>query len=121
MSGNSAESRSPMDNLTNRWLITLGVGTVLFAFSLMVLHVPARAIMIFFALGIPVIFLWLYVDFKSKREKEETETRNRLEKQGCICAVCKHDNARECIDQRCPCCVSMKNNILIGHSINPLQ
>jgi len=121
MSGNSAESKLPMDNLTNRWLIALGLGTVLFALSLIVVHVPARTIMIFFALGMPVIFLWLYVDFKSKREKEEKDALNRLEQQGCICAVCKHDNARECLDQECPCCVSMKGNSIVGHSINPLQ
>lgn len=121
MSDNSAESKLPMDNLTNRWLMALGVGTVLFALMLFVFHVPVRAVMIFFALGIPVIFLWIYVDLKSKYEKEEIKTRNRLEQQGCICAVCKHDNARECIDQKCPCCVSMKGNSIIGHSINPLQ
>jgi hypothetical protein len=110
-----------MDNLTNRWLVTLGVGTVLFALSLFVVRVPVRTIIIFFAIGIPVIFLWLYIDLKSKREKEEIDALNRLEQQGCICAVCKHSQATDCINQKCPCCISMKGDVIIGHSINPLQ
>jgi membrane protein implicated in regulation of membrane protease activity len=111
----------PLDNLTNRWLIALGVGTVLFGLSLFVVRVPILTIIIFFAIGIPVIFLWLYIDFRSKREKEEIEALNMMEQQGCICAVCKHSEAKECFDHKCPCCISMKGNNIIGHSINPLH
>jgi hypothetical protein len=110
-----------MDNLTNRWLVALGVGTVLFALSLFVVRVPVRTIIIFFAIGIPVIFLWLYIDLKSKREKGEIDALNGIEQEGCICAVCKHCQARECMEQKCPCCISMKGDSIIGHSINPLQ
>jgi hypothetical protein len=70
-----------LDNLTNRWLVALGVGTVLFALSLFVVRVPVRTIIIFFAIGIPVIFLWLYVDLKSKREKGEIEALNGIEQE----------------------------------------
>jgi len=48
-----------MDNLTNRWLATLGIGAVIFGLALFVLRVPVRTMLIFFAIGIPVVFLWL--------------------------------------------------------------
>jgi hypothetical protein len=110
-----------MDSLTNRWLVTLGVGTVLFALSLFVVRVPIRTIIIFFAIGVPVIFLWIYIDLRSRRQQEEIDLFNKLQEQGCVCAVCKHDHATMCIDQKCPCCVSMKGDTIVGHSINPLQ
>jgi hypothetical protein len=44
-----------------------------------------------------------------------------LQKQSCICSVCKHDNAGVCISEKCPCCIMMKGDEIIGHSINPLQ
>jgi hypothetical protein len=66
-------------------------------------------------------FFWLYIDLKSKREKEEIESLNMMGQEGCICAVCKHSRARECIDQKCTCCISIRGNSIIGHSINPLQ
>ena len=106
-----------MDSLTNRWLVTLGIGTVLFGISLFVLRVPIRTILVFFALGVPVVFLWLYIDLKSRRGDEF----NRMQNQRCICAVCKHDQAAMCIDHKCPCCITMKGDRIIGHSINPLQ
>ncbi|HET8847625.1 MAG TPA: hypothetical protein VFM20_02445, partial [Nitrososphaeraceae archaeon] len=62
-----------MDNLTNRWLATLGIGVLIFGLALFVLKVPVRTMLIFFAIGIPVVFLWLYADEKSRREKKEME------------------------------------------------
>lgn len=106
-----------MDSLTNRWLVTLGIGTVLFGISLFVLRIPIRTIFVFFAIGVPVVFLWLYVDLKSRRQAEFS----RMQNQKCICAVCKHDQAAICIDQKCPCCIAMKDDRVVGHSINPLQ
>jgi hypothetical protein len=55
--------------LTNRWILTLGLATVCFGISLFVLRIPIRTIGIFFALGIPLILLWLYVSDKSNQQK----------------------------------------------------
>lgn len=106
-----------MDSLTNRWLVTLGIGTILFGISLFVLRIPIRTILLFFTLGVPVVFLWLYVDLKSRRQAEFSGMQN----QKCICAVCKHDQAAVRIDQKCPCCIAMKGDRVVGHSINSLQ
>jgi hypothetical protein len=110
-----------IDRLMNRWLATLGIGTLLFGFALFVLRIPMRTIMIFFALGIPVILLWLYVDQKSRRQKKEIDDFNTLQDQTCICPVCEHDKAAVCLDQKCPCCIMMKGTKILGHSVNPLQ
>ena len=49
--------------------------------------------MIFFALGIPVILLWLYVDQKSRRQQNEIDGLDKLQDQACICPVCEHEQA----------------------------
>ena len=113
-----------VDNLTNRWLATLGIGAVIFGLALFILGVPVRTMIIFFAIGIPVVFLWLYVDERSRKEKkemEEMEELGKIQQQQCICSVCKHEQAAVCLDQKCPCCIILKGDSIIGHSINPLQ
>jgi hypothetical protein len=110
-----------MDNLTNRWLATLGIGALIFGLALFVLRVPVRTMLIFFAIGIPVVFLWLYADGRSRRQNKEMEQLGNLQQQPCICSVCKHDQAAVCMDQKCPCCIILKGDSIVGHSINPLQ
>ena len=78
------------DRITDRWLATLGIGTLLFGIGLFVLRIPVRTIMIFFALGIPVVLLWLYVGQKSRRRQDEMDAFNKLQDQVCICPVCEH-------------------------------
>ena len=58
-----------VESLTNRWILTLGLATLCFGISLFVLRIPIRTIGIFFALGIPLIVLWLYIGDKSKQQK----------------------------------------------------
>lgn len=110
-----------MDNLTNRWLATLGIGALIFGLALFVLQVPVRTMLIFFAIGIPVVFLWLYTEERSRRQKKEMEQFGKIQQQPCICSVCKHEQAAICMDQKCPCCIILKDDSIIGHSINPLQ
>jgi len=88
---------------------------------LVVLRVPVRTMMIFFAIGIPVVFLWLYADERDRKQKKEIEELSKMQQQPCICSVCKHEQAEVCIDQKCPCCIILKGDSIIGHSINPLQ
>jgi hypothetical protein len=109
------------NSLTNRWILVLGIGALVLALSLIVIRVPVRTIIIFFSIGIPLTLLWMYVDEKSTRQKKEYEFFSNLQKQACICSVCKHDNAGVCIDVKCPCCIMMKGDAVVGHSINPLQ
>jgi hypothetical protein len=104
-------------NITTRWLLALGIGTVCFGISLFVLRIPIRTNIVFFSIGLPLVALWLYVDVKSKEKKKI----DSITAQACICSICKHEEARICLQQKCACCIVMKGNIIIGHSINPLQ
>ena len=101
-------------SLTNRWLVTLGIGTLLFGLSLFVLRVPIRTIIIFFALGIPVVSLWLYGDENSRRRSKQIDDFNKTQQQACACNFCKHDLEAVCIENRCPCCITMKGNKIVG-------
>src|SRR5919198_3396769 len=114
-----------VESITNRWILTLGVATLCFGISLFVLRIPVRTIGIFFALGIPLILLWLYADGKSKQRQENGKTisvsgtNNFVQHQQlCICSICKHEQAGLCLDQKCACCLMMKGNKIIGHSVN---
>src|ERR671932_443810 len=121
-----------VESLTNRWILTLGLATLCFGISLFVLHIPIRTIGIFFALGIPLILLWLYVGDKSKQQQlqqqkngntvsDHSSNNDLVQQQSCICSICKHEQAGVCLNQKCACCIIMKGNKVVGHSINPLQ
>jgi hypothetical protein len=132
-----------VESLTTRWILALGLATLCFGISLFVLRIPIRTIGVFFALGIPLILLWLYVSDKSKQQqqllqqkkKEEVKTisdpnsssnnnhrlvQHQLQQQ-CICSICNHEQAGVCLNQKCASCTIMKGNKVVGHSINPLQ
>ena len=128
-----------VESLTNRWILTLGLATVCFGISLFVLRIPIRTIGIFFALGIPLILLWLYVGDKSKQQllqqqkkgktinepnsssNNDNLVQHQLQQKTCICHICKHEQVEASLDQKCACCIIMKDNKVVGHSINPLQ
>ena len=106
-----------IESLTSRWILALGLATLCFGISLFVLHIPIRTIGIFFALGIPLILLWLYVGNKSKQQQQIEQQQH----QPCLCPICKHEQTGICLNQKCACCIIIKDNRVIGHSINPLQ
>jgi hypothetical protein len=116
-----------VESLTNRWILALGLATLCFGISLFVLRIPIRTIGIFFALGIPLIVLWLYIGDKSKQQEKITNnssSNNHLiqhQQQPCICHICNHEQAGICLNQKCACCIIIKGNKVVGHSINPLQ
>ena len=120
-----------VESLTTRWLLALGLATLCFGISLVVLHVPIRTMGIFFALGIPLILLWLYVSDKSRRQQQQkggkptsypgSSNNSRLDQQQCICSICSHEEAEDCLNQKCACCTLMKGDRIVGHSVNPLQ
>lgn len=112
-----------MASLATRWLSALGIVTLCFGIFLFVLRVPIRTIGIFFVLGIPLILLWLYVDDKSKQQQnwKISNSSNLQHQQLCICSICKHEQAEMCLNQKCACCIMMKGDKVIGHSINPMQ
>jgi hypothetical protein len=115
-----------MVSFTTRWLSTLGIGTLCFGILLFVIRVPVRTIAVFFAIGIPLIILWLYVDERSKYEqkrknKKANAVKGEEQQEGCKCPICKHEQAQVCVENKCACCLMRKGDDIIGHSINPLQ
>jgi hypothetical protein len=116
-----------MDSLTNRWLSALGIAALCFGIFLFVLRIPVRTISIFFVIGIPLILLWLYVDAKSKQPQKKKKIDNSIniqqqqQQQLCKCSICKHEQAGICLNQKCACCLMMKGDRIVGHSINPMQ
>ena len=124
-----------VESLTNRWILTLGLATLCFGISLFVLRIPIRTIGIFFALGIPLVLLWLYIGDKSKQQQlqrqkkvettgDPSSNNNQLvqhQQKSCMCPICKHEQAEICLNQKCACCIIMRDNNVVGHSINPLQ
>jgi hypothetical protein len=122
-----------VESLTTRWILALGLATLCFGIFLFVFRIPIRTIGIFFALGIPLILLWLYAGDKSKQQQQQqkgkiannsdSSTNNLLQHQQqlCICSICKHEQAVLCLNQKCACCIIMKGDKVIGHSVNPLQ
>jgi hypothetical protein len=108
-----------MDTAT-RWLCILGLVTLCFGLSLFILRIPIRTIVVFFAIGLPIVALWLYVDSKSRLTGSKTVT-NRNSAQACICPICNHDDAKICFEKNCACCLLKKGDSVIGHSVNPLQ
>ena len=118
-----------VESLTNRWILTLGLATLCFGISLFVLRIPIRTIGIFFALGIPLILLWLYVGDKSKQQQLVQQQRNegktisdpsnnnnnvvQHQQKSCICPVCNHEQAGVCLNQKCACCIIMKGNNVV--------
>jgi hypothetical protein len=122
-----------VESLTTRWILALGLATLCFGIFLFVFRIPIRTIGIFFVLGIPLILLWLYAGDKSKQQRQQKEKitsdpsssdNNNLvqhQQQICICSICKHEQAGVCLNQKCACCIVMKDNKVVGHSINPVQ
>ena len=111
-----------MDSLTTRWFSALGIATLCFGIFLFVLRVPIRTIGVFFVIGIPLILLWLYVDDKSKQQQKGriNNSSNLQHQQLCICPICKHEQVGICLNQKCACCLMMKGDKIVGHSINPM-
>jgi hypothetical protein len=121
-----------VESLTTRWILALGLATLCFGIFLFVFRIPIRTIGIFFVLGIPLILLWLYAGDKSKQQQQQQKEKaisnptssNNLaqhQQQPCTCPICKHEQAGVCLNQKCACCITMKGNKVVGHSINPLQ
>ena len=69
-------------------------------------------------MGVSMIVLWLYLNARTKKHKDNKAI---ITKQPCICTICKHEESKICLQQKCACCIIMKEDTIIGHSNNPLQ
>ena len=104
-------------DITTQWVFILGIGTVCFGISLFVLHIPIRSITVFFVIGLPLVALWLYVDSKSRLQK----TADAIAEEVCVCSICEHEQVKICLQKVCACCLVMRGNSVIGHSVNTIR
>ncbi|MER5175276.1 MAG: hypothetical protein ABJB76_01145 [Candidatus Nitrosocosmicus sp.] len=97
------------------WPFYSGIGCVLFGILLIVLKVGIRISFIFFIIALFLLGIWIYfiVRIDIKKNKKKTQV--------CTCPICSHEQSDICIQEKCPCCISMKDNIVMGHSNNSLQ
>ena len=110
-------------DFTQRWLIMFAIATILFAVAFLILRINIRSLLIFFALGISAITLWMVIDarFFASQSKRGRTRRSVTKSQPCTCAICNHDHEEMCFQNRCACCLISKNDEVIGHSNNALQ
>ncbi len=103
-------------DITMRWLSFMGIGTLCFGISLFVLRIPIRTIVVFLVIGLPLVALWLYVDAKSRQQRSVLD----INRQACLCPICKHEEAKFCLQDKCACCLVRRGEKVVGHSTNPL-
>lgn len=97
------------------WPLIWGIVTVGFGIILLELRaiIPSFIIIL---IGISLILYWIYLT----KGKNPSSPSGEKEKR-CLCAICDHQLAKECLEQKCMCCLISKNNRIVGHTNNPLQ
>ncbi len=96
------------------WPLIYGIAIIGFSTILLALRAVIPFI-IFMVIGISLIIIWIYLNQYSNK-KEESDVKDV-----CICPICNHEQTNDCLQNRCPCCINMKDNDIVGHSNNPLQ
>lgn len=107
-------------DFTQRWLIMFAIATILFAIALLILRINIRSLIIFFALGISAVTLWMVVDARFFAPQSK-RGRSNAKGQPCTCPICDHDREEMCFQNRCACCLISKDDKVIGHSNSALQ
>jgi len=97
------------------WPFYSGIGFVVFGILLIVLKAGIRISFIFFITALFLFGIWTYLILKIDIKK------NKKKGQVCLCPICNHEQSDICIKEKCPCCISMKGDVIIGHSNNSLQ
>ena len=99
---------------TPLWPLITGIATLTISALLFILKSGILVSILFLLLGSTLVLSWYYLNNKNKYT---------LKKKGseCACPICTHNNSEMCLDQKCACCIIMKNDKIIGHTNNPLQ
>jgi hypothetical protein len=107
-------------DFTQRWLVMIAISTILFAIGLLVLRINIRSLLIFYVIGISAVTLWMIVDkrFFAPQRKNSIDANKTPP---CTCPVCNHDSQEMCFQNKCACCLIMKNDKVAGHSSSALQ
>jgi hypothetical protein len=92
-------------------------GLVIIALGIFLLTIGSgiRVFLIFIVIGLSLIALWLYLDIRKGKQKKGIYVNTT---QACICPICKHKETKICLQQKCICCLIMKEGVIIGHNSN---
>lgn len=99
---------------TQTWPLIYGIVIIGFSAILLALRAVIPFI-IFLVIGVSLIVIWIYIN-QNLQKKEKSNVKDI-----CICPICSHEQTNDCLQNRCPCCIIMKDNDIEGHSNNPLQ
>ena len=104
-------------DFTQRWLIMIATATILFAIAFLILRINLRSLLIFFVIGISAVTLWMVVEARYFGPQSKRVGRQ----QPCTCPVCNHGREEMCFQNRCACCLILKNDKVVGHSSSAFQ
>ncbi|MGI8834313.1 MAG: hypothetical protein ACR2IS_16975 [Nitrososphaeraceae archaeon] len=102
---------------TPLWPLIYGLGIVAFSVILLALRAGIAIFLIFMTIGLALIVFWVYYNASTKQKSD----MKRLTKQPCKCAICSHENASFCLEQKCACCIVVKGESISAHTNSPLQ
>ena len=96
------------------WPFWTGIGFTLFGILLIAMRANVRISFVFFGIALFMFIVWIYMILRTDRKKKSLA----LASQKCLCPICKHEATDHCVKQKCPCCIDMKDDSVIGHSVN---
>jgi hypothetical protein len=99
------------------WPLIYGLGIVAFSIFLFALRAGIAIFLIFMAIGIAMIIIWVYYNARTNQNGDI----KFIAKQPCKCAICSHDKANLCLEQKCACCIVVKGESTVGHTNSALQ
>ena len=102
---------------TPLWPLIYGLGIVAFSILLLALRAGITTFLIFMTIGLAMIIFWVYYNARTK----QNINIKFVAKQPCTCAICSHEKASLCLEQKCACCIVVKGESTIGHTNSPLQ
>jgi hypothetical protein len=99
------------------WPLIYGLGIVAFSIFIFALRAGIAIFLIFMAIGIAMIIIWVYYNARTNQNGDI----KFIAKQPCKCAICSHDKANLCLEQKCACCIVVKGESTVGHTNSALQ
>ncbi|MDQ3838374.1 MAG: hypothetical protein M3297_03800 [Thermoproteota archaeon] len=99
------------------WPLIYGLAIVALGFFLLALRAGIAIFLIFMAVGLAMIILWVYFNMRTTQKND----MKFVAKQPCKCAICTHDKAGLCLEQKCTCCIVVEGESPVGHTSSVLQ
>ena len=105
----SSNSPSP----TPLWPLIYGLVIVAFSIFLLALRAGIFIFLIFMTIGLGMIIFWVFYNARTRQKRDKLLP--------CRCAICSHEKASFCLEQKCDCCIVVKGGNIVGHANSPLQ